>query len=164
MHENGFAARLLHQAADAKAARGHDVTHLREQGVDGLALAIDDGRQRGGRARALHLCAGLPDHENQRPLDAILAFQQIAGLAHQIGQIDRAERIGAGDLDQLARREAGENFSRFQHGQRTFQSAQVESLHGAGLTIASARTRSSGVFTLKKGSSGVSGQSAAAMS
>src|ERR1043166_5912642 len=55
-----------------------------------------------------------------------VAFQHVAGLAQQVGDIDGGERIGALDHEPIARREALERLAGFQRRQRALQAAHVE--------------------------------------
>lgn len=61
---------------------------------------------------------------------AVLAFifQPVAGLAQQIGNINRGQGIGAFDCQQIARRHSGKRFFGAQRGQGTFQPTQIQGL------------------------------------
>ena len=54
-----------------------------------------------------------------------LAFQRVAGLPQQIGNIDRGQRIGAFGHDQVAAFQGGQHLAHPQRRQRAFQAAQI---------------------------------------
>src|ERR1043166_8813114 len=75
---------------------------------------------------SLFALSPLADAEYEQARLLRVGFQHIAGLAQQVGDVDRGERIGAFDHEPVADREPLERLAGFQRRQRALQPAQIE--------------------------------------
>src|SRR5918999_2344313 len=81
----------------------------------------------------------LTNPEGHHLIRARSIFQRVTGLAQQVGNVESGQWVGAFDNQDVARRHAGQSFSRAQGRDRTFQPAQVECLfHHPGRSISAA--------------------------
>src|SRR5260370_28035086 len=76
--------------------------------------------------------AGLADTEYQKPGALAVGFENVAGLADEIGNVDGGQRIGAFEHQRVARNELAEHLARLERGEGATQSAQIERLFGHG--------------------------------
>src|ERR1700738_153229 len=76
--------------------------------------------------------AGLADAEYQKPRALAVGFENVAGLADEIGDVDGGQRIGAFEHQRVAGNELAEHLARLERGQGTAQSAKIERLFGHG--------------------------------
>src|ERR1043166_2969889 len=75
---------------------------------------------------SLFALSPLADAEYEQARLSRVGFQPVAGLAQQVGDVDRGERIGAFDHEPVADREPLERLAGFQRRQRALQPAQIE--------------------------------------
>src|SRR5712691_6951792 len=74
--------------------------------------------------------AGLADTEYQKPGALAVGFENVAGFADEIGNVDGGQRIGAFEHQRIARNELAEHFTGLERGEGAAQSAQIERLFG----------------------------------
>ena len=65
------------------------------------------------------------DPEGQQARRARRAFERVAGLAQQVGNVDRGQRVRALDDENVAGRHAREQLARLERGQRALQPAHI---------------------------------------
>src|SRR5882724_10034946 len=70
----------------------------------------------------------LANMEDEEIAVALLAFEEIARLAQQVGNIEAGERVAADDDELLARRPAAQCLARPQRRQRAFQTLEIETV------------------------------------
>jgi hypothetical protein len=68
--------------------------------------------------------------KGDRAVDLDLPFENVAGLAQKMRNVDSGERIGAGDDQQIAVIQTAKGFSCAQSGHRTVEAAKVKSRGG----------------------------------
>jgi cytochrome c len=83
--------------------------------------------------------AGFADAENQEPSAFVIGFENVAGLAEKIGDVDGGQGIGAFEHQRIAWNEPGEYLARLERGQGTAQTAKIERLFGHGSSPACIR-------------------------
>ena len=83
------------------------------------------GNRIGGSNPSLSAIAGLglPNSECQEVGGRRFALQSVAGFAHQVRDIDRGQRIGAFERQQVTGRHAGKRLLGAKRRQRAFQAA-----------------------------------------
>src|SRR5215208_3790291 len=74
--------------------------------------------------------SGYADAEHEERAFICPVFQDVARLAHQVGDVDRRQRIGAFEHERVAGGELRQRLARFQRRQRTFEAAQIENGFG----------------------------------
>src|SRR6266566_7027680 len=88
--------------------------------------------------------AGLADTEYQKPGALAVGFENVAGLADEIGDIYGGQRIGAFEHQRVARNELAEHLAGLERGEGATQSAQIERLFGHGSSPARIEQRVKG--------------------
>src|SRR5262249_53105312 len=74
--------------------------------------------------------SALADAEGGGAFLAMLAFQHVAGLGEQGGNVDRCQRVGAGDEQNVSSLHSGQRLAGPQHRQRALEAAQIKGLFG----------------------------------
>src|SRR5262249_25664896 len=83
-----------------------------------------------GSIRSSLALAGLADAEHQDPGAFVVGYENVAGLAQQIGNVDGGQGISECEHERVARNELGEHLAGLERRQGAAQSAQIERLFG----------------------------------
>jgi hypothetical protein len=122
--KGGIVERAAFRASLALPSAGSKVFSLRVH--RGSFIQGEGGDRPNGSCRPLHPFRPLSDYEHDGIGIVVGALDQISGGVDKIRDVDRSERIGAGDFEAIARSRSFQRFVRPQRGDRTFEAAQVE--------------------------------------